>query len=138
MAAGEIVSVHAVLVLEMADDWLDGGAASHLAFDVGCDAALLLGRIDFELVFGRGVVAAVTGIGVNALDGIAENRLDRRNDTGEGVAVVGVAWQRLDVSDELAALAALQGGGDTDLDAELVGLVRFALPMHSTSGACRL
>ena len=28
---------------------------------------------------------------------------------------------------ELAALAALEGGGDADLDAELVGLVRLAL-----------
>jgi hypothetical protein len=31
------------------------------------------------------------------------------------------------VGDELAALATLQGGGDAHLDAELVGLVRFAL-----------
>jgi hypothetical protein len=54
VAAGEIVAIHAVLALEMADDGLDGGTASHLAFDVGCDAALLLGRVDFELEFGRG------------------------------------------------------------------------------------
>ena len=95
MAVGEIVAVHAVLVLEMADDGLDGGAASHLAFDVRGDAALLLGRVDFELVFGRGVVAAVTGIGVEPLDGIAEELLDRRDDRGEGVSVVGIARQRL-------------------------------------------
>ena len=31
------------------------------------------------------------------------------------------------MGDELAALAALEGGGDADLDAELVGLVRLAL-----------
>ena len=111
----------------MADDGLDGGSASHLTFDLRRDAALLLGRVDFELVFGRGVVAAVTGIGMEALDGVAEERLDRRNDAGEGVSVVGIAGQRLHVGDELAALATLQGGGDADLDAELVGLVRLAL-----------
>ena len=88
MAAGEIVAVHAVLVLEMADDGLDGGAASHLAFDLWGHAALLLGGVDFELVFGRGVVAAVAGVGVEALDGVAEECLDRRNDAGEGVSVV--------------------------------------------------
>jgi hypothetical protein len=65
---GEIVSVHAVLVLEMADDGLDGGAAPHLAFDVY-----------------SGVVAAVTDIGMEPLD----RALDRRDDTGEDLSVVG-------------------------------------------------
>ena len=32
-AEGEIVAIHAVLVLDVADDRLDGGPASHLAFD---------------------------------------------------------------------------------------------------------
>ena len=88
MAAGEIVAVHAVLVLEMADDGLDGGAASHLTFDLRGDAALLLGGVDFELGFGRGVVAAVAGISMEPLDGVADERLDRRDDAGEGVSVV--------------------------------------------------
>ena len=57
-------------------------------------------------------MAAVTGIGMEPLDGIAEERLDRRDDTGEGVSVVGIAGQRLHMGDELAALATLQGGGD--------------------------
>jgi hypothetical protein len=47
----------------MADDRLDGRAASHLAFDLRGDAALLLGRVDFEFVVGRRIVAAVSGIG---------------------------------------------------------------------------
>jgi hypothetical protein len=38
---GEMVAAHAVLGLEMADDRLDGGAPSHLAFDLRGDAALL-------------------------------------------------------------------------------------------------
>jgi hypothetical protein len=58
----EVVAVHAVLVLEMADHRFDGGAAAHLAFDLRRDTALLLGRVDLELVIGRRVVAAVAGI----------------------------------------------------------------------------
>ena len=42
------------------------------------------------------------------------------------VAVIGIARQRLHVGDELAALAVLEGGGNADLDAELVRLVRLA------------
>jgi hypothetical protein len=58
-AVGEIVAVHARL---------DSGAAPHLALDLRGDAALLFGRVNFELAFGRRVVAAISGIGVNVLD----------------------------------------------------------------------
>jgi hypothetical protein len=37
----EIVSAHAVLGFEMADDGLDGGPAAQLAFDPGCHTSLL-------------------------------------------------------------------------------------------------
>ena len=37
----KIIAAHAVLGLEMADDWLDGGAAPQLAFDLRRDPALL-------------------------------------------------------------------------------------------------
>jgi hypothetical protein len=50
VASGEIVAAHSVLVLEMADDGLDGGAAFHLSFDGRRHAPLLPGRVDFELV----------------------------------------------------------------------------------------
>jgi hypothetical protein len=93
--------------------------------------------MDFELVFGRGVVAAVAGVGVEPLDGIADERLDRGDDADEGVSVVGIAGQRLP-GDELAVLATLQGGGDAHLDAELVGLVRFALAYRSIQKQARL
>src|SRR5580692_8974449 len=43
------------------------------------------------------------------------------------MAVVRIAGQRLHVSDELAALAVLEGGGDAHLDTELIRLVRLAL-----------
>src|SRR3981189_2486350 len=47
-------------------------------------------------------------------------RLHLRDHGGQGVAVIGIARQRLDMGDELAALGAADGGGDGDLDAELV------------------
>jgi hypothetical protein len=68
---GEIVPVHAMLVFGVADDRFDGGAPSHFPLNLWCDTALLLGCVDLELVIGRRVVAAISGIGMNALDGIA-------------------------------------------------------------------
>ena len=116
-----------MLVFDVADDWFDGGAPSHLPLDLRCDAALLLGCVDLELVVGRRVVAAISGIGMNALDGVADELLDRRNDAGERVTIIGIAGQRLGMDRELAALAALERGGDAHLDAELIGLVRLSL-----------
>src|SRR6202165_205610 len=116
-----------MLFLEMADDRLDGGAAFHLSFDGRRHATLLPGRVDFELILGRRVVAAVTGSGVEPFDRIADELLDRRNDGCQRMAIIGIARQRLRMDDELTALAVLEGGGNADLDAELVRLVRLAL-----------
>ena len=127
MAVGEIVAVHSVVFLEMADDRLDGGAAFHLSFDGQRHATFLPGRVDFELVLGRRIVAAVSGIGVEPLDGIADELFDRRDHLSQRMAVIGIARQRLRMGDELAALAVLEGGGNAHLDAELVRLVRLAL-----------
>jgi hypothetical protein len=49
---GEIIAAHAVILLEVPDDGLDGRAPSHVTFDLRGDAALLAGGVDFELVFG--------------------------------------------------------------------------------------
>jgi hypothetical protein len=43
------------------------------------DAAFLAGCIDFEFVLGRRIVAAVSGIGVEPFDRIADELLDRLN-----------------------------------------------------------
>jgi hypothetical protein len=75
----------------MADDGLDGGAMPHFSFDLLGHAALLLGCVDFELVIGRRIVAAISGIGMKALDGVSDEMLDRRNDPSERVAVLGIA-----------------------------------------------
>ena len=52
---------------------------------------------------------------------------DRRDHLGQRMPVIGIARQRLRMGDELAALAVLESGGNADLDAELVRLVRLAL-----------
>src|SRR5258706_3813786 len=87
----------------------------------------LFGCVDFELVIWRRVVAAVSGIGVEPFDRIADELLDRRDDVSQRTAIIGIARQRLRMDDELTALAVLEGGGNADLDAELVRLVRLAL-----------
>ena len=107
MAVGEIVAAHSVLFLEMADDRLDGRAAAHLSFYLRGHPSLLLGCIDFELVFWRRIVAAVSGIGVEPFDRMADELFDRRNDVSQGMAVTGIAWQPLRMGDELTALAVL-------------------------------
>src|SRR6202051_2731172 len=127
VASGEIVAAHSVLLLGVPDDWLDGGAAFHLSFEGRRHAPLLPGRVDFELILGRRIVAAIAGIGVEPFDRIADELLDRRNDLGQRMAIIGGTRQRLRMGDELTALAVLEGGGNADLDAELVSFVRLAL-----------
>ena len=99
----EVVAAHAMLGLEMADNRLDGGAPSHLSFDLRGDTALLAGGEDLELVFGGRVVAAIAGIGEDTFDDVADEHFDPRDDLGERVAIVRIARQRCDMSDELAA-----------------------------------
>src|SRR6266478_360430 len=73
-----------------------------------------------ELIIRRRVVAAVSLVGEDALEGVADQRFHVRDYGGQRVAVIGIAGQRLHMGDELAALAVLEGGGNADLDAELV------------------
>jgi hypothetical protein len=89
-------------------------------------------------VIGRGVVAAIAAVGNDAGEVGADLGLDLRNHGSEGVAIIGVAGQRLHMGDELAALRAMQRGGERNLDAELVRAMGLALAdAYSTSGACR-
>ena len=103
----------------------------------GRHPSLLAGDEDPELVIGRRVVAAISLVGEDARDGVADQRLHVRDHGCQRVAVIGIAGQRLHMGDELAALGVAEGGGDGDLDAELVRPWALPLPMHSTSGACR-
>lgn len=72
-------------------------------------------------------MAAKAFVGISALDLAPGQRACFGEDVFERAAVVWSAGQRLGVEDELAALAALVGGDERDLDAELVSLARFAL-----------
>ena len=92
---GEIIAAHAMVVLEMANDRLASGASLEVAFDLLGDPALLACGIDLELVIRRGVVAAIAGIGDDAVEHIADERLDRRDDLGQSVAVVRNCFQPL-------------------------------------------
>src|SRR6516165_7148353 len=124
---GEIVAAHAVIVLEMPDHGLDGRTTLELAFDLLIDPSPLTGGVDPEPVFRRGIVTAITGVGDDALEHIAEERLCVGNDLGECVPIVRVAWERGDMGDELAAGGMFDGSGDAHLDAEFVGPMRLTL-----------
>ena len=72
-------------------------------------------------------MAAIASVGDDADKRRADLRLDLGQDGRQRVTVIRVARHRLYMSDELAALRAMQGRGERDLDAELVGPVRLAL-----------
>src|SRR5215813_4062420 len=101
-------AAHAVMFLEMADDGLNGGTPFELALDLRREAALLAARVDLELMIGRGVVAAIAGVGDAAVEHFADECLHRRNDRGERVPVIRVARQRCSMGDELTAGGMLQ------------------------------
>jgi hypothetical protein len=104
----------------MTDDGFDGGPAAQFALDLGRHPSLLAGDEDPELVIGRRVVAAVSLVGEDACDDVADQRLHVRDHGGQRVTVIGVAGHRLHVGDELAGLGAADRGGNGDFDAELV------------------
>jgi hypothetical protein len=86
----------------------------------------------------RGVVTTIAAVGDDAGEVGADLRFNLRDHGSEGVAIIGVAGQRLHMGDELAALRAMQRGGERNLDAELVRAMGLALAdAYSTSGACR-
>jgi hypothetical protein len=71
----EMIASHAVLDHEMTDHRLDGGTPPRLAFDLWRDAPLLTCGEDSQLIIGRRVVAAMSGIGDDAIERIADKRL---------------------------------------------------------------
>jgi hypothetical protein len=98
---GEVIAAHAVIVFEMSDDGLDGGATFELASDLLIDPSFLAGGADPKLMFRRGAVTAIAGIGEDAIEHVAEEFLHGRNDVRQRMPVVRVARRR-DMGDELA------------------------------------
>lgn len=112
-----------MFVLEVPDDRLDGGSSSHLALDGGRHVPPLACGIDPELVARRRIVTFVAGVGEYAPD----LSTDVRDDVCKRMAVIGIAGQRLGMKRELAALGAMQRGGNGNLHAKLVRRLRFSL-----------
>jgi hypothetical protein len=72
-------------------------------------------------------VAAVSGIGQDATDLVADGLLHVRDERCQRVTVIRVAGKRHGMQGEPAALAAFERRADRHLDAELVGRMRLAL-----------
>lgn len=115
-AALEVVAVHAVLGIDVADDGLDSRTTLHLAPDGSRDVADLLRDPDPEPV--RVVVATVPFGDVDAAS-LHAGELLHGDHGAEGVPIEGIAMQCLG-KHELFALLGGHGGGDTDLATELV------------------
>jgi hypothetical protein len=60
----------------MSDHRLDRGTTPEGSLDLVGDAALLAGSVDPERPFGRSIVAAVACVGDDAVEHIADERLD--------------------------------------------------------------
>ena len=78
-----MIAAHAVLALEMADDGLDRRTASHVTLDLRCHAPLLAGGIDPKPVIGRSGMAAITGIGEDAFEPVADQSFNDWDDLGQ-------------------------------------------------------
>ena len=118
---GEVIAAHVVVLLEVADDGLDGGPPFEFALDLRREAALLAAGEWW------GVVAAIAGIGDAAIEDVADERLHLRNDSAQRVPVIRITRQCCSMGDKLPADGMLHRGGDAHLDAELVRPVRLAL-----------
>jgi hypothetical protein len=115
----EIAATKMALGFHMADHGLDGGAASQFALDGTEHAALLPG--DEDAVWVGRIVAAVSFVDIGPLDLAPGEPLGVLDRGPQRVPIIRIARQRLGVQHELAARRAGVGGGDRDLDAELIG-----------------
>ena len=111
--------------LAMADDGFDSRSPAEFILDLAVDAALLPRAEDPARP--RHIVAPIAGIDIGPLDGTSGQCLGLPDDILQGVAVVRATGQGFRMEDELATLAAPVGGGQRDLDAELVRRTRLAL-----------
>jgi hypothetical protein len=125
-----MVTAHSVVVLEMADHRLDGGATPHLAADGFGDTANLAADPDLEPV--GIVVAAVALVAVDAARCNTSELFEVGDDGTERVAVIGIAVQGLGMQYELPAFGRGGRRGNRDFAAKFVrcpGLA-FADALH--------
>ena len=121
----EEVAVEMTVGLAMADHRLDGGASPELAFDLTMSTSLLSGSEDPERLWR--VMPDISFVDIDPLDLAASQSLGFLYHLSQCVAIIRFARQGLGVKDELTALGPSVGGGERDLDAELVRLLGFAL-----------
>ena len=103
LGSSQVIALHAVLILDVADERFDRGAAFHLAFDGGRHSAFLACRVDFEGMGGWRIAAAVSGIGEKTINIIADDLLHVRNDLCQRVAIIRIARQCLGMEGKQAA-----------------------------------
>ena len=108
-----------MVVLEMADHGLDGGAAAHLAADGFGDPADLAADPDLEPV--GIVVAAIALVAMDAAHCDTCELFEVSDDGTERVAVIRIAVQGFGMQHELPAFGRGGRRSDRDLAAELVG-----------------
>jgi hypothetical protein len=125
MAALELIAAEMAVAFQVPDHRLDGQAASEFALDDAEDAAFLSGDEHAQRLWR--IVAAIAFINIGPLDLSPGHGLRLLDHLARRMAIIRIAGQRLGVEDELAAFAAVVGGGDGDLHAELIRLVGFAL-----------
>ena len=101
LASLEIISIHPMLGLQMADNGLDSGSSLHFTFDgSGCAADL---ASDPDAVLVGMIVAAIALIDVDTLGLDAGQLLKIGDNRPQGVPIEGVSLQRFGVKDELAS-----------------------------------
>ncbi len=107
------------VVFQVADDWFNAASPSHLAFDGGrLDPSGLTDR-DVE-INAVDLVAAISLICIDPFYGCTGELGDLIYLARQRMPVIGGAGQSHGAQNELAALAALVGGGEGGFDAELV------------------
>lgn len=99
---------------------------AHLAPDGRSEGELLAGGEDPELVAIGCVVAAISGVGEDAADLVADGLLHVGDNRCQRMAVIKTARQRFRMQGELAPFRALKRCGDRHLDTKLVWGMRLA------------
>ncbi len=104
LGSGQVIALRAMLVLDVADERFDRGAAAHLGFDGRRQAAFLACGVDSGLVGVWRIVVAIPGVNEKTVDAIADHGFDFRDHGRQRVPVIGFPRQRLRMERELAAL----------------------------------
>ena len=119
LGSSEVVSFKVAILLEMADHGFDCTSSSHFTADGRrCDTPCLRDG-DVEVIT-FDLVTAVSLVSVNPFHAHTGQFGDLINLSGQRVTVIRRTWQGHGAEDKLPTFAALVGGGDGCLDAELV------------------